>query len=260
MKIITIASKQVAAGKSALAVHLAHYLRDLGKSVLVIDLAYTDSTSRTLAEFAGLATVPEIFDGKIVSHAGRRKTPRIELIRSDLDEDLARWRLGDFGIPIESAFHRLHKALASFAPHFDYCVVDTAPGLCVRAQASLVAANMVVIPIVPVAGAVEQADQFTVDMAVLSIRFHEVRKTPRPVLIVPSRYRPAMSQAQATHATFRQQFPNVFLDTPIAESAAIPAALCRKRPVWALRTRSSRRPTLHMRAALEAVVARVNAF
>ena len=120
--------EQSGVGKSVIAVHLAHYLRDIGKSVLVIDLAYNDSTSRTLSEFTSSTTVPGLFDGKATSQRSQREVPRIELVRSNLGEDKARWRRGDFGGPLESASARFREGVAAFAPHFDYCVVDTAPG------------------------------------------------------------------------------------------------------------------------------------
>ena len=256
MKVITISSRESGVGKSVVAVHLAHYLRDIGKSVLVIDLAYTDSTSRTLSEFAGSTTVPELFDGKATSQHGQREVPRIELVRSNLGEEKARWRRGDFGGPLESASARFREGVAVFAPHFDYCVVDTAPGLCVRARAALVTGDIVLIPAVPIGGAAEKVDRLFVELAVLNT---QCRTSARPTLLLPNRLRSTRPDARAARAQLGKFFQHPTIDAPIAESEEIQNALNKRMPVWALDTRSSRRPALQMRAALEAVGARIGA-
>jgi cellulose biosynthesis protein BcsQ len=246
MKVITISSRESGVGKSAVAVHLAHYLRGTGKSVAVIDLAYTDNTSRTLAKFAGSFTVPELFDGKARNPRRKHGVPRIELVRSDLREEMARWRRGEFCDPLESVFARFREGLACLAPTNDYCVVDTARGLCVRARSAIVAADLVLVPVVPMPGAAEQMDRFFIELAVLHV---QSRTTPKATLLLPNRFRSVKREARAAQEQLCRCFRHPTIETPIVESEEIQAALSKRMPIWALDTRSSRRPAAQMRAA-----------
>src|SRR5205814_4780498 len=111
VKVISIATTEEQAGKSALAVHLAHYLRDTGAQVLAIDLDYKGDTSCALRDFGSNVTVPQMFAGLGEIHPNEG----ITLIRSHSAEDLRGWMRGHFSLSTEQSADQLRAQLVIVA-------------------------------------------------------------------------------------------------------------------------------------------------
>lgn len=249
MKIVTISSKEEQVGKSVIAVHLAHYLRELDKSVLVIDLDYKGSSSCALREYASNVAVPELFAPDCQA---LRQHEGITLVRANLADDMRRWMRGDFGGPLEDMASTLQKNLEVVAPGFDYCIVDTSPGLCTRARAALVASDFVLTPVGSNDMAPHRVSSFFADIADIQDR-HTTRLAVAGLL--PSRVQAADHERLQEDPQAR--FPDHLLSAHIAEGRRIPEALRSRMPVWRSPRWSARGEAKNMRAALATVAPRI---
>ena len=246
MKAISIATTEEQAGKSALAVHLAHYLRDAGAQVLAIDLDYKGDTSCALRDFGSNMTVPQVFaaPGEIHPNVG------ITLVRSHSAEDLRGWMRGNFSFSTEQAADQLRAQFAIVAELFDYCVIDTSSGLCHRSRAAMSLSDFLVVPVTPASDAVTKA-------AVALDVFASLRgRRGQLTAIIPSRLIEP-HEARTIKWRLGEQHPDHALDAYISEDAAIPTALRGRVPVWASKAPAARRPAMGMRLALSSVVDRI---
>lgn len=139
MRTVTISNEKGGVGKTMIAYHLAHYLAENGR-VLVIDLdqqeaaltdAMQDCVGRVAATdlFAEITTVPPRDDGPLTLVP---RTPELAGIERE--------SLREMGATF------LASVSASAEP-YAYCVIDTPPAFGVRTSAALLVADYVIAPI-----------------------------------------------------------------------------------------------------------------
>ncbi|MBM3652650.1 MAG: ParA family protein [Alphaproteobacteria bacterium] len=138
MKTIVINNQKGGVGKTTLAVHLAWYLTEVGRRVLILDLDAQANATDTLARHAGNATAAELF-----KPAARIAPGGIDgLTLAAADTSLTDVDRGD-----AASILTLRENLAAVSGDFDFCVIDTPPSLGLRSVAALVAASHVLSPI-----------------------------------------------------------------------------------------------------------------
>lgn len=143
MKTLVLANQKGGVGKSAIATQLAHYLHQLGRSVLVIDLDHQQNTSRPLrgngnvtgASFSSSAIFeselpPALPSGRFVLIAGDDKLSGLERKPDQHNTFVTRFR----------------AALKAWS-RFDVCIIDTNPNPDIRYAASLISADYVLAPV-----------------------------------------------------------------------------------------------------------------
>jgi chromosome partitioning protein len=248
MKIITVSSSEQGVGKSVIAVHLAYYLREIGKSVLVVDLAHTGNTSWTLSEFGCDLQAPDLFGERVRRFGGVGRAQKLMLIQSKSKNSADRWRCGDFALPLNLAAERLKENLASLAFAFDYCVIDTAPGECKLTRAAVVVSDYTVMPVAAKPGAVNRIDRQSVESFV-----HHFSAARIGLLV--SRFRLADPNEKAIADGVARACPNTVLKAHVPECDHISDALIRRRAAWAAPTRSVRKSAESVHAAMACIVA-----
>lgn len=148
MKTIALASAKGGTGKSSLAVNLADGFAREGKRVLLVDLDSQGSATRwLLGDVPAGGGVGEALrsGGKLGPDAVRSLESGLQVLPADralhgLDAALA----GDVG-----AHAVVRSLLAPLARRFDLVVLDTAPGTGLASVAGIVAADGVLIPVLP---------------------------------------------------------------------------------------------------------------
>ncbi|MDQ8727504.1 ParA family protein [Bradyrhizobium sp. LHD-71] len=138
MKTIVINNQKGGVGKTTVAVHLAWYLAEADRRVLVLDMDAQANATDTLKRYAGPASAADMFK------------PAAEIRPSGIDNLTlapAVTSLTDVDRSEAGAILRLRENLMAADEHFDVCVIDTPPSLGLRSVAALVAASHVLSPI-----------------------------------------------------------------------------------------------------------------
>jgi chromosome partitioning protein len=143
MKTLVLANQKGGVGKSAIATQLAHYLHQLGHSVIVVDLDHQQNTSRPLqansnvavASFSSstifeAASVPDLPPARFVLVAG---DDRLSTLERQPDQ--------------HNIFASRFRAALRTWDGFDVCLVDTNPNPDIRYAAALISAQHVLAPI-----------------------------------------------------------------------------------------------------------------
>lgn len=143
MKTLVLANQKGGVGKSAIATQLAHYFRHEGRRVLAIDLDHQGNYSSALA--LSNRTTRASFGADALLTEADMPVPAGEfalVAASDVLMGLERQPT------LHTPFARHFRSfLASAAPAFDVCVIDTHPIPDIRLIAALASADWVLAPI-----------------------------------------------------------------------------------------------------------------
>lgn len=145
-EIIAVCNQKGGVGKTTTAINLSTYLALSGKKILLVDMdPQSNATSglgldkKTVAEGTYQLLLGEVSPEKIIRTT---EVPGLFLIPSN--EDL-------MGAEVELVSEigregKLKRALASFAQHYDFILIDSPPSLGLLTVNALVAADSVIIP------------------------------------------------------------------------------------------------------------------
>ena len=155
MKIIAIAIQKGGTGKSTTAVNLAAALADHGQKVLLIDNDPQGSTT----DYCNVKydrTITDVYKGENILTTVTPWIEGIDVIPSDIlltqaEQDISR-RTDRLTI-LKQAISRMNNA-------YDFCIIDTAPGLGILTVNALAAADKVIIPLEPTPAAVKSLHLF----------------------------------------------------------------------------------------------------
>lgn len=154
MKTITISIQKGGTGKSTTAVNLAAALTAQGKKVLLID----NDPQGTLTDYCNVKydhTITDVYNGENVLTVATPWIDNIDLIPSDIlltqtEQDIT---------PKGDRLTILKQALSNMTV-YDFCIIDTAPGLGLLTVNALTAANKIIIPLEPTPAAVKSLRLF----------------------------------------------------------------------------------------------------
>ena len=245
MKTIVVTTNKGGVGKTAISVHLAQYLAEQDKKVLVIDLDNQRNCSMALAPFASGVMASQLFDGTMTPLTAEND---ITLLAGD--PKLQALELG----PREKVLPVLHKALPLIAGPFDYCVIDTPPGLGLRVQAALIGSQFVLSPV--------ELDDFGISgiTDLLKVVFG-IKQKINPELafvgMLPNRLNHFSVAQKTALEELLAKYAQYMVPAKIGNRSSIPEALRAGVPVWRLKKSSAKDAGLEMLAAFKIIGERI---
>lgn len=142
MKVIAIGSYKGGTGKTTTAVNLAYNLAVMGKRVLVVDADPQANATYMLSTVGGSSrTLADVFQGINLKSCIRRtkfRNLKLDIIKGDSE--------------IEECVDNpgaLKDGLHSVGEDYDYCIIDTHPSMQLPTIASMIAADVLLIPFKP---------------------------------------------------------------------------------------------------------------
>ncbi len=147
MNVLAVANQKGGVGKTFLVYHLAHFLAEKGKRVLVVDLDPQGNLSLCFQLGQGLSPgcgACAVFEGEELVF----QEAKPNLLVSPADISLARFEASGGGVGV---YFKLKKALEKFSgPNaVDQVLIDCPPSLGLFSLSAFVAANQVLVPLKP---------------------------------------------------------------------------------------------------------------
>ena len=245
MKTIVVSNHKGGVGKTAISVHLAMYLEERAKTVLVVDLDGQGNTSKTLARYRSGFRTAQLFEDEIPKVVQTQGITLLEASHqlSDLEQ-----------APRPHVLGGLRRSLQAVGGRFDYCVIDTPPGAGLRISAALLAADFVLSPL--------ELDEYSIDgttqmlQAVFGIQ-QRFNKALRFVGMLPNRLNPHSVAQRAALGSMLTKYPEFMVPAKIGNRSSIPEALRAGVPVWQLKKTAAREAGSEMLAALRVISERI---
>lgn len=235
MKTLVIANQKGGVGKSNTAYNLGHYLAEKkAKRTLFIDFDEQGSASLSLRNYAGELNASAFFG-----------TEPIKVAALSGDLVLAK---GDAKLPaIETEFRptsrhseliqNLKNRLADVCNEFDWCVIDTPGSNSVIANATLAAADFVLVPSI--------VDAYSIDIATKMLkRIIGIQKTANPKLvnlgILPTLINSTAPSQRKDLENLLQKFNQYVIRAKISNRTSYREAAGDGIPVWKLKKTTAR--------------------
>lgn len=246
MKTIVINNQKGGVGKTTLAVHLAWYLAEAGRRVLILDMDAQANATDTLARHAGQASAAELF--KSAAQIAPSGVDGLTLAPADTS-------LTDVDRSDAAAILTLRQNLAAAGENFDDCVIDTPPSLGLRSVAALVAASHVLSPIYLEDYSVKGVKGLLQTFVGVQKRYG--RSDATFLGLLPSLFN-SKSPRQRAHLEqlLRDAGKYVFPGHVVARDGYA-EAVAERAPVWKLKRRSAQEAGREIRAVLANIVERV---
>ena len=228
MKTIVVSNQKGGDGKTAIAVHLAMYLEERGKRVLVIDLDGQGNASRTLSRYRSEIDAFQLF---------QREPPRVVPVQS-ITLMGASHRLSDIEQgPKQEVLPALRRVLPQMDGQFDFCVVDTPPSAGLRVSAAMLAAHFVLSPIELDDYSIDGTTQLLQTVVGIQQRFN----TGLAFLgMLPNRLNAASIAQRTALQSMLSRYASFMVPAKIGNRSSIPEALRAGIPVWRLQKTAAR--------------------
>ncbi|PEH40482.1 partition protein A [Burkholderia gladioli] len=281
MKIVVVTNGKGGVSKTTTAVHLAHYLAQLGYRTALMDADEGDISEvfpSLVEELAGpFLKTGDVFRGNPLDLAPRQTAENLWLIEADSDlidlHDLPMDLLAALEAEIESDSAAIAKirelfgaiqarltlpfeeTLRGMAANFDVCVIDTPPHLARRTLAVLCAADAVVTP--------TNISVFTMArIAKLQLTLDTIRRDYNPRLehlgfLLAKINSKSPNEMEGVRA-MREAYGDLVLQNMIIDRTSVSTALALGRPVWQSASAGAQRAAAReMRAACQEVIDRL---
>ena len=247
MNTIVINNQKGGVGKTTLAVHLAWFMAEAGRRVLMIDVDAQGNATDTLKQHIGSTSAADLFKPATRFVAGENNGITLAPADSSLT-DIDRGNV--------AAVMTLQQNLADAAERFDICVIDTPPSLGLRSVACLVAASHVLAPIYLEDYSVKGVKGLM--QTVIGVQRRYGRQDTRFLGLLPSNFN-TKSPRQRTHLEqlLREAGKYVFPGQIVARDGYA-EAVAERVPVWSLKRRSAQEAGREIRAVLAKIAERLD--
>ena len=245
MKTIVVSNQKGGVGKTAIAVHLAMCLEEKGKRVLVADLDSQGNASKTLGRYRSDVDAVRLF------------APEAPPVLADQSITLlgASPRLSDIEqAPKQEVLPALRRVLPTLHQSFDFCVIDTPPGVGLRLSAAMLAAQFVLSPI--------ELDDYSIDgttqLLQTVIGIQQRFNTELSFLgMLPNRLNAASIAQRAALQSMLSRYASFIIPAKIGNRSSIPEALRAGVPVWRLQKTAAREAGHEMLNAFGIIAQRI---
>lgn len=244
MKTIVLTNQKGGVGKTTIAVHLAMALLEAGKKVLFIDIDPQGNSSKTLAPHA-----VGIFSSALFEEEEIAIDPQdgISLIQADN-------KMVDIEKQNLSIAKHFKMHLENMQDKFDFCVIDSPPGLGNRMTAALIVSNYVLSPI--------ELEEYSIDGLTKMLQtIFGVKKQLNPNLqflgMLPNRFNPRSQQQKDTLMALLKDYSQLVIPAKIGIRSSIPEALKEGVPVWELKKTSARAAADEFREAFQIIFEKI---
>ena len=228
MKTIVVSNHKGGVGKTAISVHLAMYLADKGKTVLVIDLDGQGNASKTLGRHSCGVQAASLFEPDSPRIAS---TSAITLLE-------ASHRLSDIEqAPKQDVLSSLRRVLPTLRDQFDYCVIDTPPGAGLRISAAMLAAQFVLSPVEMDDYSIDGTTQLLQTVIGIQQRFNADLAF---LGMLPNRLNAASIAQRTALQAMLARYAQFMVPAKIGNRSSIPEALRAGIPVWRLQKTAAR--------------------
>lgn len=246
MKTIVINNQKGGVGKTTVAVHLAWYLAEAGRRVLILDADAQANATDTLKRYTGRASAADLFK------------PGVEIQPSGIDGLTlapADTSLTDVDRGDAAAILTLRQNLTAADEHFDVCVIDTPPSLGLRSVAALVAASHVLSPIYLEDYSVKGVKGLL--QTFLGVQQRYGRSDTTFLGILPSAFNTKSPRQRAHLEQLLRDAGKYVFPGQIVARDGYAEAVAERVPVWTLKRRSAQEAGREIRAVLAKVVERI---
>lgn len=247
MNTLVINNQKGGVGKTTLAVHLAWFMAESGRRVLMIDADAQGNATDTLKRHVGETSAAGLFQtgARIVASGdGGITLAPADSSLTDVDRGSA------------AAVMTLQQNLVAAAEQFDICVIDTPPSLGLRSVACLVAASHVLAPIYLEDYSVKGVKGLL--QTVIGVQRRYGREGMTFLGLLPSNFN-TKSPRQRIHLEqlLREAGKYVFPGQIVARDGYA-EAVAERVPVWSLKRRSAQEAGREIRAVLARIADRLD--
>ena len=234
----TFCNQKGGVGKTTLSFHLAHFLNQLGKKVLVVDLDGQGNISSRLAEnlTPGCYRTRHLFEQKLKPATILNTESGIDLIyANDGDEELHAVErmdlkvIGDFS-----------NNLSTLAADYDFVIIDTPPAPGVKLYAGVCVAEHIYVPVELSAFAVSGVSQIIRSFGVLS---RSLDTEIRCAGIIINKFNNRVDSHHQAMEEIRANIGNLIMRCQLVNRGTLDNALTHGKPVWDLRSTGAQRET-----------------
>jgi chromosome partitioning protein len=241
----TFCNQKGGVGKTTLSYHLAHYLQQLGKKVLVVDLdGQGNISSRLTPELKpGCYRTRHLFDAKLVPAEIMKTESGIDLIYAlDGDNELHGIEKEDLKV-----IGNFNQHLGQLSESYDFVVMDTPPAPGVKLFAGVLTADHVYVPVELSAFAVSGVSQVLRSFGVLSRQLN----TPiRCAGIIVNKFNSRVDSHHKAVAEIRKESGNLVMNSQLVIRGTFDNAMTIGKPVWDVRATGAQRESGHEMVAL----------
>lgn len=236
MKTIVIANQKGGVGKTAMLVHLAFYLSELGVKTVVVDLDVQGNTSQTLDRYKSELSAAELIKGEKVPGVvfKEKEIETLCLIPSES-------RLADIdNLSLGEAAKNIRAGLEALAANgFEICLVDTPPSLGHTMVSPLYSADYVLSPI--------DMSIFAISGLKLMVKTiqnaRKVNKKLKFLGMLPNRIDKRLPTHMEQLRKIREAYGDAVIPLEMYQRSMIEQALALKTPVWSIKGNSTARKT-----------------
>ena len=161
MQVISIISTKGGVGKTTLTANLAGYLSSINKKILMIDADPQPSLSSyfKIIKPANFGLTEVLFNPSTINHCISQTNHGDLIYSNDPDNQLQAWLVGK-----GDGRFRLKLAIQALNKKYDYVFIDTQGARGNLQDASVLAANLLISPILPESATVRELERGTLSM------------------------------------------------------------------------------------------------